>query len=106
MKLFRDEIKKLNPGRQIVIEKICPYLKSKCITSNCNAFAEDFDIKIVTLEDKISYEDEDADIPWEANLDKQGWKLKCSSTSEIGPDNQDSLYIKRRDEHYYGRCLI
>ena len=106
MKLFRDEIKKLNPGRQIVIEKICPYLKSKCITSNCNAFAEDFDIKIVTLEDKISYEDEDADIPWEANLDKQGWKLKCSSTSEIGPDNQDSLYIKRRDEHYYGICLI
>ena len=104
MKLFRDEIKKLNPGRQIVIEKICPYLRSKCIASSCNAFAEDFDIKIVTLEDKISYED--ADIPWEANLKKQGWKFKLESTSGIGPDNQDSLYFKRRDEHYYGRCLI
>lgn len=104
MQLFRDEIKKLNPGRQIVIEKICPYLKSKCITDNCNAFAEDFDIKIITLEDKISYQD--ADIQWEANLKKQGWKFKLESTSGIGPDNQDSLYFKRRDEHYYGRCLI
>ena len=98
MKLFRDEIKKLNPGRQIVIEKICPYLRSKCIASSCNAFAEYFDIKIVTLED--------ADIPWEANLKKQGWKFKLESTSGIGPDNQDSLYFKRRDEHYYGICLI
>lgn len=104
MQLFRDEIKILNPGRQIVIEKICPYLRSKCITGNCNAFAEDFDIKIVTLEDKISYED--VDIPWEANLKKQGWKFKLESTSVNGPDNQDSLYFKRREETYYGRCLI
>lgn len=102
--MFKEEIQELNPGRQIVIGKICPYLRCKCITGNCNAFVEDFDIKIITLEDKISYED--AGIPWEDNLKKQGWKFKYSSTSEIGPDNQDSLYFKRRDETYYGRCLI
>lgn len=102
--MFEKEINKLNPGRQIVIEKICPHLKSKCIKSLCNAFEEDFDIKIVTLEDKIRYEDIEVD--WEANLEKQGWKFNCGSTSEIGPDNQDSLYFKRRDQVYYGRCLI
>ena len=55
--MFKEEIQELNPGRQIVIGKICPYLRCKCITGNCNAFVEDFDIKIITLEDKISYED-------------------------------------------------
>lgn len=102
--LFEEEIKKLNPGREIVVNKICPYIKAKCLQNDCNAFTEDFDIKIVTLEDKISYED--ANIPWEANLKKQGWTFKLGNTSEIGPDNQDSLYFKRRDGIYYGRCLI
>lgn len=102
--LFEEEINKLNPGRKIRVDLICPYIKAKCLQSDCNAFAEHFKTKIVTLEDKISYQD--ADIPWEVNLEKQGWKLQCGSTSEIGPDNQDSLYFKRQDEIYYGRCLI
>ena len=102
--MFKEEIQELNPGRLIDTRKICPYLYNYCLKNECNAFVEDFDIKIITLEDKIS--SEDAGIPWEANLEKQGWKFKCSSTSEIGPENQDSLYFKRRDETYYGRCLI
>ena len=102
--MFEKEIKELNPGRQIVINKVCPYLKSKCIGDSCNAFAEDFDINIVTLEDKIKYEDIEVD--WEANLKRQGWKFRAGSASELGPDNQDSLYFKRREETYYGRCLI
>ena len=104
MQLFRDEIKELNAGRKIIVNKICPYIKDKCIKSLCNAYSQYFETKIITLEDKIMYQN--ADIPWEDNLDKQGWKLKCSSTSEIGADNQDSLYIKRQDKIFYGRCLI
>lgn len=102
--MFREEIKELNAGRKIIVDKFCPYIKARCLGDSCNAYAEHFETRIITLEDKIMYEN--ADIPWEDNLDKQGWKLKCGSTSEIGPDNQDSLYIKRQDEIFYGRCLI
>ena len=102
--MFEKEIKELNPGRQIVIEKICPFIKDKCMQGLCNAFAEDFEVKIVTLEDKIKYENLEVD--WKANLKSQGWKFRCESTSGIGADNQDSLYFKRREETYYGRCLI
>ena len=103
-KLFEEEINELNPGRKIKVDKICPYIKDKCIKSLCNAYAEHFETRIITLEDKIMYQN--ADISWETNLDKEGWKFNCGSTSEIGPDNQDSLYFKRQDEISYGRCLI
>lgn len=103
-KLFEEEIKKLNPGREIVVNKICPYIKAKCLQYKCNAYAEHFKTKVITLEDKIMYQS--AGIVWEDSLKKQGWEFKCGTNSMVGPYNMDSLYFKRQDEIFYGRCLI
>lgn len=106
-KLFEKEIQELNPGRKIVVDKICPHIKAKCLRDECNAYAEHFVtkvIKVITLGDESMYLN--ADIAWEDSLKKQGWEFKCSATSTIGPHNLDSLYFKRQDEIFYGRCLI
>ena len=102
--MFKEEIKELNPGRKIELHKICPYLKEVCIKDKCNAYVEHTETTIVTLEDKIAHENKEFD--WESNLARRGWLFNCGSKSNIGPDNQNSLYIKTQDKLYYGRCLI
>jgi hypothetical protein len=102
--MFKEEIQELNPGRKIVLYKICPYIKDICMKGRCNAYAEHFETNIVTLEDKIAHQDIEFD--WELDLKERGWKFNCGSKSNIGPDNQDSLYFKKQDEIKYGRCLI
>ena len=102
--MFKEEIQEVNSGRLIDTNKICPYIKDKCLKNLCNAYAKHYETKIVTLQDKISYED--ADIPWEYNLISNGWIFESSSKSCCGPDNQDSFYIKKSEILNLGRCLI
>ena len=102
--MFEEEIKKLNPGRKIEVNKICPHLKDICIQYKCNAYSEHFETNIVKLEDKIRFEN--SDIDWEYELIKDGWIFKSGSTSCCGPENQDSLYVKKSEISNLGRCLI
>lgn len=80
------------------------YIKDKCIKNLCNAYAEHFKTKIITLQDKIDFQN--SDIDWEYNLISDGWTFKSGSKSCCGPDNQDSLYIKKSEVSNLGRCLM
>ena len=102
--MFKEEIQELNPGRLIDTNKMCPYIKAKCVMGKCNAYVEHFETNIVTLEDKIAYEDIGFDR--KSDLKERGWTFNSGSNSTIGPYNQDSLYIKKQDVIKYGRCLI
>jgi hypothetical protein len=102
--MFKEEIQELNLGRLIDTSKVCAYLYNNCLKQQCNAYAEHFETKIITLEDKISFQN--SDINWEHELIKDGWVFKSVSKSCCGPDNQDSLYIKKSEILNLGCCLI
>lgn len=102
--MFEEEIRELNPGRLIHTNKICPHLYDYCLKESCNAYVNHYEIKIVTLEDKIRFEN--SDIDWEYELIKDGWDFKSGSTSDCGPANQDSLYVKKSEISNSGRCLL
>ena len=105
MTQFKEQIDRINPGRLIDVKKICPYLNQVCIRDRCNAFAAHHEINIVTLEEKIH--DQNKGIDWEKNLEIDNWKKYAISRSAVGPDDQDTLYIRARDiETGQGRCLI
>lgn len=106
MATFKKQIKKVNPGRLIDVRKICPHLKTECIKTNCNAFAFHNEINIVSLEEKIQEEKNGHD--WEKILKINDWKLHAISKSTIGPDEQDSLYIRVVDPEKtgQGRCKL
>lgn len=118
MTSFKKQIKRINPGRKIEVNKVCPYMVSGqmnlnyiegfnpvCIRDKCNAFAPHHDINIVSLEEKI--EADKKGIDWEKPLEINGWKKYAISKSAIGPDDQDSLYIRPRNpQDGIGRCLI
>lgn len=102
---FKKQIKRINPGRLIDVKKICPYLNQVCIRDRCNAFAAHHEINIVTLEEKI--QDESKGIDWEKILEINNWKKHAISRSAVGPDDQDTLYIRARGpETGQGRCVI
>ena len=113
MTSFKKQIKRINPGRKIEVNKVCPYMVSGqthsvyidyvdsfgpiCIRDKCNAFAPHHDINIVSLEEKIEADKREIN----------GWKKYAISKSAIGPDDQDSLYIRPRNpQDGIGRCLI
>ncbi len=105
MILFKKQIKRINPGRLINVKKICPYINQLCIRDRCNAFAAHHEINIVTLEEKI--QDESKGIDWEQILEINNWKKHAVSRSAVGPDDQDTLYIRARGpETDQGRCII
>ena len=102
---FKKQIKRINPGRLINVKKICPYINQLCIRDRCNAFAAHHEINIVTLEEKI--QDESKGIDWEQILEINNWKKHAVSRSAVGPDDQDTLYIRARGpETGQGRCVI
>ena len=102
---FKKQIKRINPGRLINVKKICPYINQLCIRDRCNAFAAHHEINIVTLEEKI--QDESKGIDWEKILEINNWKKHAISRSAVGPDDQDTLYIRARGpETGQGRCII
>lgn len=101
---FKKQIKRINPGRLIDVKKICPYLNQVCIRDRCNAFAAHHEINIVSLEEKI--QDESKGIDWEKILEINNWKKHTISRSAVGPDDQDTLYIRARSETGQGRCVI
>lgn len=102
---FKKQIKRINPGRLIDVKKICPYLNQVCIRDRCNAFAAHHEINIVSLEEKI--QDESKGIDWEKILEINNWKKHAISRSAVGPDDQDTLYIRARGpETGQGRCVI
>ena len=102
---FKKQIKRINPGRLIDVKKICPYLNQVCIRDRCNAFVVHHEINIVTLEEKI--QDESKGIDWEKILEINNWKKHAISRSAVGPDDQDTLYIRARGpETGQGRCVI
>lgn len=110
MTSFKKQIKRINPGRKIEVDKVCPYMISMgfgpiCIRDKCNAFAPHYDINIVSLEEKI--EADKKGIDWEKPLEINDWKKYAISKSATGPDDQDSLYIRPRNpQDGIGRCLI
>ena len=105
MNQFKKQIKRINPGRLIDVKKICPYLNQVCIRDRCNAFVVHHEINIVTLEEKI--QDESKGIDWEKILEINNWKKHAISRSAVGPDDQDTLYIRARGpETGQGRCII
>ena len=102
---FKKQIKRINPGRLIDVKKICPYINQLCIRDRCNAFVVHHEINIVTLEEKI--QDESKGIDWEKILEINNWKKHAISRSAVGPDDQDTLYIRARGpETGQGRCII
>lgn len=102
---FKEQIDRINPGRLIDTNKMCPYIKDKCVKDKCNAFVAHHEINIVSLEEKIS--DENKGIDWEKNLEIDNWKKHAISKSAIGPDDQDTLYVRvRNSEIGQGRCVI
>ena len=102
---FKKQIKRINPGRLINVKKICPYINQLCIRDRCNAFAAHHEINIVTLEEKIH--DQNKGIDWEKILEINNWKKYAISRSAVGPDDQDTLYIRARGpETGQGRCII
>ena len=121
MTSFKKQIKRINPGRKIEVNKVCPYMVSGqthsvyvdyvdslgpiCIRDKCNAFAPHYDINIVSSEEKM--EAEEKGIDWEKPLEINDWKKYAISKSATGPDDQDSLYIRPRNpQDGIGRCLI
>lgn len=105
MNQFKEQIDRINPGRLINVKKICPYLNQVCIRDRCNAFVVHHEINIVTLEEKI--QDESKGIDWEKILEINNWKKHAISRSAVGPDDQDTLYIRARGpETGQGRCII
>ena len=105
MTQFKEQIDRINPGRLIDVKKICPYINQVCIKDRCNAFAHHHEINIVTLEEKI--QDESKGIDWERALEINDWRKHAISMSVIGPDDQDTLYIRVRSPGTgQGRCLI
>ena len=102
---FKKQIKRINHGRLIDVKKICTYLNQVCIRDRCNAFAAHHEINIVSLEEKI--QDESKGIDWEKILEINNWKKHAISRSAVGPDDQDTLYIRARGpETGQGRCVI
>ena len=105
MNQFKEQIDRINPDRLIDVKKICPYLNQVCIRDRCNAFVVHHEINIVTLEEKI--QDESKGIDWEKILEINNWKKHAISRSAVGPDDQDTLYIRARGpETGQGRCII
>ena len=103
--MFEEEIKRINPVRLIDTRKICPQIYDYCIKDKCNAFSLHYDIKIVTLEEKIAYQNKNYD--WGKEISINNWVSYSESRSATGPDDQDTLFIKKRDiETGAGRCLI
>ena len=99
VKKKKKKIAEINPGRLIQTTKICPHLNQVCIKDRCNAFEPHFNIRTVTLEEKIENENIHND------LVNNGWYLETSTSSSIGPDNQDSLY-SRQEQSTWARCLV
>ena len=104
MTSFKKQIKRINPGRLIQTGLICPHIRQACIKDKCNAFAPHYDINIVSLEEKISQEEKGCD--WEKELEMDDWKKHAISRSAIGPDEQDTLYVRQRSDMIVGRCVI
>ena len=105
MNQFKEQIDRINPGRLINVKKIYPYINQVCIRDRCNAFVAHHEINIVTLEEKI--QDESKGIDWEKILEINNWKKHAISRSAVGPDDQDTLYIRARGpETGQGRCVI
>ena len=105
MNQFKEQIDRINPGRLIDVKKICPYINQLCIRDRCNAFVVHHEINIVIFEEKI--QDESKGIDWEKILEINNWKKHAISRSAVGPDDQDTLYIRARGpETGQGRCII
>jgi len=104
MTSFKKQIKRINPGRLIQTGLICPHIQQACIKDKCNAFTPHYDINIVSLEEKIAQEKKGYD--WEKELEINDWKKHAISRSAIGPDEQDTLYVRQRSDMVVGRCVI
>ena len=83
--------------------KICPHTYDYCIKDKCNAFSLHYRTKIVTLQEKIVYQNYDYD--WEKELSINNWVRYYGCISAIRPDDQDTLFINDRDfDTNVGRC--
>ncbi len=105
-----EAITRINPGRKIDMEKICPYFKDKCIGVNCNAFTPEFDINVVEQQEVYDYI-EQGNIDWQQQLEKEDWKLHTIIEHPMLHTLDEKTYIftrltYRTIDGKFGRCLI
>ena len=104
MTTFKKQIKRVNPGRKIEVDKICPHIGTACIKDKCNAYSLHHEINIVSYEEKMQQEAKGID--WEKSIDINDWKKHAENKlTNISDDACDTLYI-RKSYGSAGRCLI
>ena len=105
-------ISKINPGRKIDIEKLCPLFCQSCYMEKCNAYQPNFDINYVSTIEVEKYLKDGHD-NWQENLEKDGWKLShiIEESVFIGLNEKSYLFKKQTTnskllgEVRIGRCL-
>ena len=108
-------IKKINPGRKIEVDKICPLINDRCIGLHCNAFVQHSNINVVNQDEIDKYIDA-GNISWEKDLIDNDWKLHTIITTPkiTTPDEHTHIYTKSIQFNNYledfaskiGRCLM
>lgn len=105
-------ISKINPGRKIDLEKLCPLLNQSCCLERCNAYQPNFDLNYVSAAEVEKYL-EDGHDDWQEKLEKEGWKLSHVIKESVfaGLDEKAYLFKKQSTNNELpggikiGRCL-
>lgn len=107
-KRIKKALERINPGRKIDLEKICPLIGKECIMYKCNAYTPNKDINYVSQDEVYKYLD-DGHTDWKETIEKDGWRLdQMIQTPRLNTlDETDYIFTKDTSIGYsntIGRC--
>ena len=110
MNRLDEVISRINPGRKVDMNKVCPYIKDKCLGSECNAFSPEFGINVVNQEEVDRYIEQGFD-DWQQQLEKDDWVLNTIIEHPMLHTLDQKTYVFTRKNYYsggekLGRCII